>query len=108
VLVAGGAGGPTIITAVFQVMSNVVDFGMNVVDAVDAPRFHQQHMPDVVITEKDGVSAATRQGLEAMGYTLQERGHIADAPAIGVAAGPGMGWLGAAEPRRVGGLAAGW
>ncbi|MBX3223575.1 MAG: gamma-glutamyltransferase [Labilithrix sp.] len=102
-LVAGGAGGPTIITAVWQELSNMVDFGLDVGAAVSAPRFHMQHLPDEVIFEKDGLAPATSKRLEAMGYTLKERGHLADAPAIGRAGGE---WIGAAEPRRLGGLAA--
>lgn len=103
VLVAGAAGGPTIITAVFQELSNVVDFGLDVGAAVNAPRFHMQHLPDVVIYEKDGIAEATATKLGAMGYALKERGHLADAPAIGRS---GTDWAGAAEPRRLGGLAA--
>jgi gamma-glutamyltranspeptidase / glutathione hydrolase len=102
-LVAGAAGGPTIITAVFQELSNVVDFHLDVGAAVAAPRFHMQHLPDAVMYEKDGLPDATRTRLEAMGYTMKERGHIADAPAIGRA---GTAWVGAPEPRRTGSLAA--
>jgi gamma-glutamyltranspeptidase/glutathione hydrolase len=101
-LVNGGAGGPTIITAVFQEISNIVDFGLDPGTAVSAPRFHQQHLPDEVIFEKDGLVEATGKRLEAMGYKLKERGHLADAPAIGRV---GSEWIGVAEPRRVGGLA---
>jgi gamma-glutamyltranspeptidase/glutathione hydrolase len=103
VLVAGAAGGPTIITAVFQQISNVVDFGMDVGAAVSSPRFHMQHLPDEVFYEKNGLLPETGKRLEAMGYTMKERGHIADAPAIGRA---GSEWVGAAEPRRIGGLSA--
>lgn len=102
-LVVGAAGGPTIITAVFQEISNVVDFGLDVGAAVSAPRFHMQHLPDEVAFEKDGVTEPTSKRLEAMGYKLKERGHLADAPAIGRA---GAEWIGVAEPRRAGGLAA--
>jgi gamma-glutamyltranspeptidase/glutathione hydrolase len=102
-LVAGGAGGPTIISSVFQELSNVVDFGLDVGTAVAAPRFHMQHLPDAVIYEKDGLLPATEQALTAMGYTLKERGHLADAPAL---ARSGAEWIGAAEPRRIGALAA--
>ena len=104
VLVTGGAGGPTIITAVFQELSNVIDFGLDVGAAVSAPRFHMQHLPDEVMFEKDGLAADKADRLESMGYTLKERGHIADAPAIGRDA---SGWIGVAEPRNAGGLAAG-
>lgn len=103
VLVAGAAGGPTIITTVFQQLSNVVDFQLDVGAAVAAPRFHMQHLPDEVIYEKDGLPDATRARLEGMGYKMKERGHLADAPAIGRA---GTDWIGAAEPRRSGSLAA--
>jgi gamma-glutamyltranspeptidase/glutathione hydrolase len=99
VLVLGAAGGPTIITTVFQQLSNVVDFGFDVGAAVAAPRFHMQHLPDVVMFEKDGMLDATTKRLEAMGYAFKERGHIATAPAIGRAGGD---WLGVPEPRRLG------
>ncbi|MDB4996204.1 MAG: Gamma-glutamyltranspeptidase [Myxococcaceae bacterium] len=102
-LVAGAAGGPTIITAVFLEMSNMIDFGLDVGAAVNAPRFHMQHLPDEVIFEKDGLAPATGARLRAMGYALKERDHLADAPAIGRL---GTEWIGAAEPRREGGLAA--
>jgi gamma-glutamyltranspeptidase/glutathione hydrolase len=104
-LVTGAAGGPTIITAVFQILSNMVDFGLDPVTAVNAPRFHQQHMPDLVVYETNGVHADTLKALIGMGYEMKERGHLADAPSIGRGAG---GWIGAAEPRRRGAFAAGW
>jgi gamma-glutamyltranspeptidase/glutathione hydrolase len=104
-LVLGAAGGPTIITAVFQILSNVVDFGFDPARAVYAPRIHHQHLPDLVLYEKDGLGEATMKGLIDRGYELKERDHIADAPSIG--SGPG-GWIGATEPRRRGAFAAGW
>jgi gamma-glutamyltranspeptidase/glutathione hydrolase len=103
-LVTGAAGGPRIITSVFEIISNSVDHGMDPVAAVGAPRFHMQHLPDVVAYEKEGITPGQKQALEAMGYTLKEQGHIADAMAIGRVAG---GWIGAAEPRRLGSLAQG-
>src|SRR4030095_3881991 len=102
-LVLGAAGGPTIITAVFQELSNVVDFKLDPGAAVSVPRFHMQHLPDEVVFEKSGLVPDTRSKLEAMGYTFKQRDHIADAPAIGFVNGA---WLGVAEPRRIGGLAA--
>lgn len=102
-LVMGAAGGPTIITAVFQELSNVVDFGLDIGAAVSAPRFHMQHFPDEVVYEKNGLGGETKQRLEAMGYKFKERGHVADAPGIGFLDGI---WIGAAEPRRPGSLAA--
>ena len=102
VLVTGGAGGPTIINSVFQIMSNALDFGLSPVTAVNAPRFHMQHLPDVVMYEKNGLAPETQKALEAMGYTFKERGHIADSPTLGFANGV---FVGAAEPRREGGAA---
>ena len=103
-LVLGAAGGPTIITAVFQELSNVLDFGLAIDAAVDAPRFHMQHLPDQVSFEHDGLAPSTADALKAAGYELKEREHLADAPGIGRR---GATWLGVAEPRRLGALAAG-
>jgi gamma-glutamyltranspeptidase / glutathione hydrolase len=103
ILVAGAAGGPTIITSVFEELSNVLDFGLDFSVAVGAPRFHMQHLPDTVAFERAGIVPETRRRLETMGYTLTERGHIADAPLIGRS---GSEWIGVAEPRRQGALAA--
>jgi gamma-glutamyltranspeptidase/glutathione hydrolase len=105
VLVAGAAGGPRIITSVLEVLLNTLDHGLDPVTAIDAPRFHMQHLPDVVLYEKDGLEPELRQQLEAMGYTFKEAGHLADANAIGIVPG---GWAAAAEPRRKGSLGLGW
>ena len=102
-LVLGAAGGPTIITAVLQELSAVVDFKQSIGWATFAPRLHMQHLPDEVIFEKAGLSPIMADRLRAMGYTLTERSHLADAPAIGR---EGDEWVGVAEPRRAGGLAA--
>jgi gamma-glutamyltranspeptidase/glutathione hydrolase len=104
-VVAGAAGGATIITATFQVVSNVIDHGLDPVAAVSAPRFHMQHLPDVVAFEKDGLPATLAAPLRAMGYTFAERDHLADAPAIGRVPG---GWRPAPEPRRPGSTGAGY
>jgi gamma-glutamyltranspeptidase/glutathione hydrolase len=104
-LVLGAAGGPTIITSVFEELSNVVDHGLPLVAATHAPRFHEQGQPDVVMIEKGGLSDEQKKGLELMGYTFKERPHIADAPTIGWSNGA---WTGVAEPRRMGSLAAGY
>lgn len=103
-LVVGAAGGPTIITAVFQEILGVLEYDKPIGDAVFAPRFHMQHMPDVVVFEANGLSAASSAALESHGYELKERDHLADAPAIGR---EGSTWIGVAEPRRLGGLAEG-
>ena len=70
-LVLGAPGGSTIITAVLQVILNVVDFGMNVQDAVDFPRVHHQWKPDRLDYER-GVSPDTLAVLRKMGYVIEE------------------------------------
>ncbi len=70
-LVLGAPGGPTIITAVLQVIVNVVDFRMNVQDAVDFPRIHDQWKPDRLEFEA-GVSPDTITILKRMGYAIAE------------------------------------
>ena len=72
-LITGTPGGATIITTVLQSIFNVIDHGMNVVQAVHAPRVHHQHLPDLVFYEFGGLPAATVQALEALGHTVQER-----------------------------------
>ena len=79
-LVLGTPGGSRIITAVLQVIVNVVDYGMNVQEAVDAPRFHQQWLPDVTNVEDFALSPDTRALLAGMGHHLdapQPANHVA-------------------------------
>ncbi|UCG89403.1 MAG: gamma-glutamyltransferase [Gemmatimonadota bacterium] len=72
-LVLGSPGGPTIITNVFQNIMNVVDYGMNIVEAVHAPRLHHQHLPDRIDYELGSLRPATIAVLEAMGHTVNQR-----------------------------------
>ncbi len=69
-MVVGTPGGATIITTVFQVLSNVIDFGMNVPDAVAAPRVHHQHLPDQITIEHGGIVPDVIAQLEALGHTV--------------------------------------
>ena len=104
--VTGSPGGATIITTVFQTIVNVVDYGMNVAQAVNAPRVHHQHLPDQVRYEQGGLSPEVVSDLEARGHTMLERGGISgDVQAIMVM--PDGTLEAAADPRR-GGAAAGW
>ena len=57
-----------------EIILNVVDFGMNVQEAVDAPRFHHQWLPDRIVYEKWGLSPDTIAALQARGHTLREVG----------------------------------
>ena len=70
-MVVGSPGGPRIITSVLQTILNVLDYGMDIESAVDAPRFHQQWLPDVVYMEPFSFSADTEALLIKRGYTLQ-------------------------------------
>jgi len=70
-LVVGAPGGSRIISAVLQVILNVIDFGMNMQDAIDAPRIHHQWMPDRLDFEK-GISPDTLALLKARGHTIDE------------------------------------
>ncbi len=80
-IVAGGPGGTRITSAVLQVILNVVDFGMNVQDAVDAPRFHHQWMPDEISLER-GFSPDTIRILENMGHRIRISDTVARVEAI--------------------------
>ncbi|MBS1928054.1 MAG: gamma-glutamyltransferase [Bacteroidetes bacterium] len=73
--VLGTPGGTTIPTSVFQMIVDMVDFGMNATDAVNKPKFHHQWLPDEVKIEK-GFSVEIEQGLENMGYKLRLVGGI--------------------------------
>ena len=81
-LVLGSPGGSRIITTVMQVILNVVDQGMTIREAVDAPRIHLQWIPEELRIEKNGLSADTVEKLKAMGYKVQVRGNMGDVNAI--------------------------
>ena len=68
-MVLGTPGGSTIITSVLQTFLNVYEFKMNMQQAVDAPRFHHQWLPDVILFEELGFSNETISNLEAKGYS---------------------------------------
>jgi gamma-glutamyltranspeptidase/glutathione hydrolase len=71
-MVIGSPGGRTIINTVLLTTLNVVDFGMNIQEAIDAPRFHHQWLPDVIRYERYGLSPDTLALLKQMGYVAQE------------------------------------
>ncbi len=81
-MVVGTPGGTTIITSVFQCITNVIDFKMSVTDAIQSKRFHSQWQPDVVMMEKDGLPMATQEKLKAMGHKIIERPYIGLVEAI--------------------------
>ena len=115
VLILGTPGGARIITAVLQTILNVVDFQMNIQEAVDAPRIHHQWLPDVTNTERYALSPDTRKVLESMGHRFDESqpaNHLAaiivGAPSLGGTAVGRNRFYGANDPRRGTGLALGY
>ncbi len=100
VLVLGSPGGPTIITTVANALMGVVDYGMNIQEAVNAPRYHHQWMPDGIMIEMampaDDVSA-----LEKMGHKVVRRNQWGDAECIAINPLTGER-MGASDPRNNG------
>ena len=74
-LIVGTPGGTTIPTSVFQTLINILDFGMNSLEAINKPKFHHQWLPDEVMVEKEFDQEVVQQ-LQAMGYKVTERGPI--------------------------------
>ena len=105
-MAVGAPGGPRIISAVLQVILNVVDFGMNVQDAVDSPRFHHQWQPDRLSVER-GFSPDTLALLRARGHEVDEMGVARVSSAVEAIVSDG-GWLQGATDGRRPGKAAGY
>jgi gamma-glutamyltranspeptidase/glutathione hydrolase len=101
-LIAGGSGGPLIITATLQAVLNVVDFDMTAAAAIGAARFHHQWLPDVLVVEP-GIDGATRSALTRLGHSVRELRNLGAVQAIRVSP---AGYDGAADPRKGGGTAA--
>jgi gamma-glutamyltranspeptidase/glutathione hydrolase len=104
--VVGSPGGRTIINTVMQVILNVADFGMDVQQAVNAPRIHHQWLPDRISIERDGVSPEVARELERRGHRLRIGGEQGSAHSILIDATTGER-LGAPDPRDADGGAAG-
>ena len=97
-LVIGSPGGRTIINTVLLVILNVVDFGLNVQEAIDAPRFHHQWLPDVIRYERYGLSPDTVALLKARGHSLKEAS--VQGVAQGIVFDPASGLLEGGTDRR--------
>jgi gamma-glutamyltranspeptidase / glutathione hydrolase len=100
-LVLGAAGGPRITTSVYQTIVNRMVFGMSLPDAVSAPRFHHQWMPEPVDIEKFSFSPGLKKELQGYGYVLQERMGLAHMHALERFPESGLVW-GAPDPRAEG------
>ena len=98
VAVVGSPGGRTIINTVLQVILNVIDFDMDIVEAVAAPRVHHQWLPDRIRIEAEGVTPEALARLEEMGHTVQMGGQQGSANSIGIDPSTGER-LGAPDPR---------
>jgi gamma-glutamyltranspeptidase/glutathione hydrolase len=103
-LITGSPGGSRIITAVLQVITNVIDFHMALADAVSAPRLHNQWQPEGTLAEP-GFAPAVLDGLERRGHKIARTAPHTSANSIEVTAD---GYVGAADRRTRGSLAAGY
>lgn len=115
VMVVGTPGGSRIITATLQTILNVIDYKMNIQEAVDAPRFHQQWMPESTNIEAFALSPDTRKILESWGHTFagpQDANHLAailvGAPSLDGKPVGNNRFYGANDPRRNTGLSLGY
>lgn len=95
-MVVGTPGGATIITSVFQTILNVIDFDMNMQQAVAAKRYHHQWLPDKIFYEEGAISSEVKAELIEMGHILQTRGSMGRVDAILVKNGKLQG---GADPR---------
>jgi gamma-glutamyltranspeptidase/glutathione hydrolase len=106
-LVIGSPGGPMIINTVLQMIVDVLDFGMNIREAIYAARVHHQWMPDDILAEPFGLSADTRVALERRGHRFRDKAlYFGDAQGIAIDLESGLR-LGACDPRQ-GGIPAGY
>lgn len=99
VMVAGAGGGPRIITAVWQTISNVLDFGAKAAAAVARPRVHHQHLPDAVFVEADSIDAPTADTLRGLGYHLEFPADRREFGAVTAIVRTTAGWDGASDVR---------
>jgi gamma-glutamyltranspeptidase/glutathione hydrolase len=112
----GSPGGATIINTVLQIITNIIDYDMNLQQAIDAPRIHNQWLPDEVVYEPYALSEDTLRILRSRGHTVRIRpdagwsdgdGYMGDAAGVMIEEKTGIR-LGATDPRRSDGLALGY
>ncbi|MFN2493768.1 MAG: gamma-glutamyltransferase [Pyrinomonadaceae bacterium] len=103
----GSPGGPTIINTALCVITNVIDYDMNIQQAIDFPRIHHQWLPDELVFEPYGLSGDTQKALIALGHKLARPRYLGDAAGIMIEESTGVR-LGATDPRRSDGLAVGY
>ncbi len=104
----GSPGGPTIINTVLCIITNVIDYEMNIQQAIDAPRIHHQWLPDELVWEPYGLSGDTQRALLSRGHKFPEKPrYLGDAEGIMIEEKTGVR-LGATDPRRSDGPAVGY
>jgi gamma-glutamyltranspeptidase/glutathione hydrolase len=98
VMAVGGSGGPFIISSTLQVLSNVVDFGMDPEEAVSAPRMHHQWVPELLFLD-EGVPLDVQRALQARGHELKQMPFFS---AVQLVAADEHGLSAASDPRKGG------
>jgi gamma-glutamyltranspeptidase / glutathione hydrolase len=83
-LVLGSPGGPRIISTVTNILMGVVDYGLDIKQAVNAPRFHHQWLPDMIFVESVGFSPDTIKLLESRGHKVKAQGYWSDGECIAI------------------------
>ncbi|OQY26826.1 MAG: hypothetical protein B6244_12625 [Candidatus Cloacimonetes bacterium 4572_55] len=104
-LIIGSPGGPRIITTVLQVVMNLIDHGLDIQSAVDAPRFHHQWHPDYLFVEHE-FPLETIKNLKSRGHNVYRQYHWSSAQGIWV--DPETGWYYGGSDSRSNGKAAGY
>lgn len=105
-MVLGSPGGPRIISTVANILMGVIDYGLDIQQAVNAPRFHHQWQPDEIDIEKTGISPDTIKLLQARGHKIKTETYWSDGECIAV--DPKTGELLGAPDGRNGGKAVGY
>ena len=105
-MVLGSPGGPRIISTVTNILIGVIDFGLDIQQAVNAPRFHHQWEPDQIFIERVGISPDTVKLLESRGHKIKAQDYWSDGECIEI--DPKSGDLLGASDGRNGGRAVGY
>ena len=107
VLIIGSPGGRTIINTVLQVIVNVIDYDLNIAEAIESPRIHHQWLPDVTRFEDWGFSPDTKRIYKEMGHEIETKSVQGQAMGIYIDQESGM-IFGAADSRSYDGKAVGF
>jgi len=103
-LITGSPGGSRIITTVLQILTNTIDYQMDIAGATVSPRIHNQWLPDKLYVES-GITPGKREKLNKMGHNIEETKSLGSAHSVTKI---GNYFYGFSDPRRAGSLAAGF